>query len=60
LYAGIDNARFKRPVVPGDRLEFDVALVKERRGIWKFKGTASVDGDIACVAEFMCAMREIA
>jgi len=60
LYAGIDNARFKRPVVPGDRLEFDVALVKERRGIWKFKGTASVDGDIACSAEFMCAMREIA
>ena len=60
LYAGIDNARFKRPVVPGDKLEFDVALVKERRGIWKFKGTASVDGDVACCAEFMCAMREIA
>ncbi len=60
LYAGIDNARFKRPVVPGDRLEFDVALVKERRGIWKFKGTGSVDGDEVCSAEFMCAMREIA
>ena len=60
LYAGIDNARFKRPVVPGDKLDFDVCLVKERRGIWKFKGTASVNGDVACTAEFMCAMREIA
>jgi 3-hydroxyacyl-[acyl-carrier-protein] dehydratase len=60
LYAGIDNARFKRPVVPGDKLDFDVALVKERRGIWKFKGTATVNGDLVCSAEFMCAMREIA
>jgi|TARA_Y100001001_G_scaffold3857_1_gene4183 3-hydroxyacyl-[acyl-carrier-protein] dehydratase len=58
LYAGIDNARFKRPVTPGDKLEFDVCLVKERRGIWKFKGVASVDGEEACYAEFMCAMRE--
>jgi len=59
LYAGIDNARFKRPVVPGDRLDFDVILVKERRGIYKFKGVASVDGKEACVAEFMCAMRKM-
>ncbi|NVK53982.1 MAG: 3-hydroxyacyl-ACP dehydratase FabZ [Alteromonadaceae bacterium] len=58
LYAGIDNARFKRPVTPGDRLDFDVCLVKERRGIWKFRGVASVDGEEACNAEFMCAMRE--
>lgn len=41
------------------KLEFDVKLVKERRGIWKFKGTASVDGEEACSAEFMCAIREI-
>lgn len=59
LYAGIDNARFKRPVVPGDKLEFDVHLVKEKRGIWKFKGVASVDGQEACSAEFMCAMRKM-
>lgn len=59
LYAGIDCARFKRPVTPGDRLDFDVSLIKERRGIWKFKGTASVDGEEACSAEFMCAIREI-
>lgn len=58
LYAGIDNARFKRPVVPGDKLEFDVHLVKEKRGIWKFKGVATVDGNNACTAEFMCAMRK--
>lgn len=58
LYAGIDNARFKRPVTPGDRLDFDVSIVKERRGIWKFTGVASVDGEEACCAEFMCAMRE--
>lgn len=59
LYAGIDNARFKRPVVPGDRLDFSVELIKEKRGIWKFKGIASVDGEVACSAEFMCAMRKM-
>ena len=59
LYAGIDNARFKLPVVPGDRLDFEVVLIKEKRGIWKFRGVASVDGKDACVAEFMCAMRKI-
>lgn len=59
LYAGIDNARFKRQVVPGDRLDFDVTLLKVKRGIYKFKGVASVDGKDACVAEFMCAMRKI-
>lgn len=59
LYAGIDNARFKRPVVPGDRLDFSVKLLKEKRGIWKFQGIASVDGQVACSAEFMCAMRKM-
>ena len=59
LYAGIDKARFKRPVVPGDRLDFEVHLIKERRGIWKFHGIASVDGEEACSCEFMCAMRAI-
>ena len=59
LYAGIDKARFKRPVVPGDRLDFSVKLIKEKRGIWKFSGIASVDGQEACSAEFMCAMRKM-
>lgn len=59
LYAGIDKARFKLPVTPGDRLDFDVDFIKERRGIWKFKGYASVSGQEACSAEFMCAMRKM-
>jgi 3-hydroxyacyl-[acyl-carrier-protein] dehydratase len=59
LYAGIDKARFRHPVVPGDRLDMNVKLIKERRGIWKFDGVASVDGTEVCTAEFMCAMRRI-
>lgn len=58
LYAGIDKARFKAPVVPGDQLELVIELIKERRGIWKFKGIASVAGKEVCIAEFMCAMRD--
>ncbi|XOV79122.1 MAG: 3-hydroxyacyl-ACP dehydratase FabZ [Aestuariibacter sp.] len=59
LYAGIDKARFKLPVTPGDRLDLDVDFIKERRGIWKFTGVASVSGQEACSAEFMCAMRNM-
>jgi 3-hydroxyacyl-[acyl-carrier-protein] dehydratase len=59
LYAGIDKARFKYPVVPGDKLDMRVTLIKERRGIWKFHGVASVEGKEVCVAEFMCAMRKM-
>ena len=59
LFAGVDNARFKKPVVPGDRLDLSVQLIKERRGIWKFTGTASVDGEVVCSSDFMCAMREL-
>jgi 3-hydroxyacyl-[acyl-carrier-protein] dehydratase len=59
LYAGIDKARFKRPVVPGDRMDMDVILKKERRGIWMFQGVASVDGKSVCEADFMCAMRKM-
>lgn len=59
LFAGVDNARFKRQVIPGDRLDISVQLLKERRGIWKFSGIASVDGEEACSADFLCATREI-
>ncbi|MFC4700018.1 3-hydroxyacyl-ACP dehydratase FabZ [Glaciecola siphonariae] len=59
LYAGIDKARFKHPVVPGDRLDMEIKLLKERRGIWKFHGVAKVDAKEVCVAEFMCAMRDV-
>ncbi len=56
-FASIDKARFRRPVVPGDQLVIDVEYLKERRGIASFVGTASVDGQLACSAELMCARR---
>ena len=59
LLVGIDAARFKRQVVPGDRLLFDVEVIKERRGIWKFGARASVDGTTACTAEVMVARNEL-
>ncbi len=58
-FVGIDNARFKRPVEPGDQLRLEVEYVKRMRGIWKFNGKASVDGDVVCSAEIMCAEREV-
>lgn len=58
-FVGIDNARFKRPVEPGDQLRMEVRYVKKMRGIWKFTAEASVDGELVCSAEIMCAEREI-
>lgn len=59
-FAGIDGARFKRPVEPGDQLIMDVTLDRMKSGIFKFTGTCRVDGAIACEAELMCTMRTIA
>lgn len=59
LLVGIDGARFKRQVTPGDRLLFEVEVEKERRGIWKFGARASVDGATACTAEVMIARNEL-
>ena len=59
-FAGIDGARFKRPVEPGDQLIMDVTLDRMKAGIFKFKGTAKVGGQLACEAELMCTMRTIA
>ena len=59
-FAGIDGARFKRPVEPGDQLVMDVALLRMKAGIFKFQGTVRVDGEVACEAELMCTMRTIA
>ena len=50
---GIDNARFRRPVVPGDRIELRVEVVKNKGAIWKEKGVAVVDGEVVAEAEFM-------
>lgn len=51
--AGVDAARFKRVVVPGDQLCLQVRLEKQRRNLWKFSAEARVDGELACAAEFM-------
>ncbi len=59
-FAGIDAARFKRPVEPGDQLVMDVELMRAKAGIYKFKGVARVGGEIACEAELMCTMRTVA
>jgi len=57
LFASIDNAKFKQPVVPGDTMHLHVELIKERRGMWKFYGEAKVDGKVVCSADLMCARR---
>ncbi len=59
-FAGIDGARFKRPVEPGDQLVMEVTLDRMKAGIFKFKGVTRVGEDIACEAELMCTMRSIA
>lgn len=59
LYAGIDGARFKKPVVPGDQLIIEARVLSARRGIWKFECTASVDGLLVASATIMCADREV-
>jgi 3-hydroxyacyl-[acyl-carrier-protein] dehydratase len=55
LFVGIDQARFKRPVVPGDQLEIRAELVRRVKTIWKFKVVAEVDGRLAASAELMVA-----
>ena len=58
-FAGIDGARFKRPVEPGDQLTLDVTLERSKAGIFKFKGVTRVGDEVACEAELMCTMRRI-
>jgi 3-hydroxyacyl-[acyl-carrier-protein] dehydratase len=59
-FAGIDGARFKRPVEPGDQLILEVSLSRAKAGIYKFAGRASVGGETAAEAELMCTMRQVA
>lgn len=54
-FAGIDEARFKHPVVPGDQMVMEVTFEKTRRGLTRFKGVAMVDNKIVCEAIMMCA-----
>ena len=59
LLVGIDKARFKRQVIPGDQIVFHVTVEKEKRGIWRFGATAKVDDVLACSAEVLIARNEI-
>ena len=59
LFAGLDEVRFKRQVVPGDLFIFQVELLAHKRGIGKFRATASVDGQFAVEAVIMCAQRMV-
>ena len=59
-FAGIDAARFKRPVEPGDQLVVEVLLERSRAGIFKFNGVIRVGQDVACEADLMCTMRTVA
>lgn len=56
-FIGIDNARFKRPVEPGDQLRMEVEIIRHARGIWKYTAKGLVDGQIAVEADLMCTMR---
>lgn len=57
-FVGIDKARFRRPVEPGDVLDLKVQFLRAKRGIWAFEGKAYVDGKLVCQAELMCTRRE--
>lgn len=52
--AGIDNARFKRPVEPGDQIKLEVKLVKQKRNLWVFFGEATVEGELVVSADIRC------
>jgi 3-hydroxyacyl-[acyl-carrier-protein] dehydratase len=59
-FVGIDGARFKRPVEPGDQLRMQVEILRQSRGIWKFHARATVEEQLVVEAELMCTMRSIA
>jgi len=58
-FVGIDGARFRRPVEPGDQLRIEVKLIRSSRGIWKLRSDATVDGETVASGDLMGAMREI-
>lgn len=59
-FVGIDGARFKRVVEPGDQLILEATVERAKAGIYKYKVRASVDGETAVEAELMCTMRKVA
>ncbi len=58
-FAGIDSARFKKPVSPGDQIVLNVKIVRILKGIWKYSGVATVGNDIVAEASMMCILKEI-
>ncbi|MDP1765776.1 MAG: 3-hydroxyacyl-ACP dehydratase FabZ [Methylotenera sp.] len=58
-FAGIDSARFKKPVSPGDQIILNVKIERILKGIWKYSGLASVDGTVVAEAQMMCILKNI-
>ena len=58
MFVGADKLRFKRQVVPGDRLQLEASILGEKRGIWKFDVKSTVDGQLAASAQILCADRK--
>ena len=59
FFVGIDNCRFKRPVVPGDVLNLNVSIEKVRGGVWKYNAIATVEDNTCAQADLMCALHKI-
>lgn len=57
-FMGIDKARFRKPVVPGDQIRLVVTVLKQRRAIWRFKGEAFVDDNLVAEAELMATIMD--
>lgn len=53
-FVGVDKARFKRSVEPGDQLRIEVKIKRKMKGIWLFDAAASIEGEVCCTAELMC------
>ena len=58
-FVGIDDCRFKKPVMPGDQLHLHIEIMRQMRGIWKYKAEARVDGQVVAEATLMCAKRDV-
>ncbi len=55
-FLGIDKAKFRRPVTPGDKLDLEVSIVHHRTNVWKFRGEATVDGTLCAEAELLASV----
>ena len=58
-FVGIDNARFKKPVTPGDALHLHVTLSRHIRGVWRFEAQAKVENELVAEAQLLCAKRNV-